>query len=130
MKFLPSVLVALLVSSGGELALGLTVAWNANPAADLVTVYELTVSEVFGMATSTYQTAATKLSISGLSVGTPYTVRVRARNVIGWSEPSEFLAVTPQLRMTFQFSTDLTTWENLKTVTGPKAFVRVKSEPP
>jgi len=113
--------------------LALTVAWDDNPVSDQVTVYEVSVVEVFGMAASVYPTSQARLSLSGLQAGRTYLVTVRAKNSAGlWSDPSDALTVIPHIRRIFEHSPDLIHWTVIKTDTGPEpaGFMRVRTSPP
>lgn len=134
MRFLSTVLALLItLSSGRDGCRGLSLAWDPNPVSDNVVTYEITVAEVFGLQSSTYTTSATTLAITGLQVGRPYLVTARAKSAAGlWSESSEALAVTPQIRRVFEYSNDLKTWVEIKTDTGtePQGFMRIRILPP
>jgi len=86
------------------------------------------VIEVFGMASSSYVVEPNRATITNLVVGKQYLFSVRAKNALLWSDFSEDLVVIPQVKHTIQFSVDLFNWSDIKTVTGPRGFVRIKSE--
>lgn len=126
-KLLIFLLVVWLIAAaiGVAPAASVTVAWEPNPVSDAVTSYELSVVEVFGIQKSVYPVTETRATVTGLTIDKPYLFTVRAKSAVLWSDPSDPLTVIPVRKMTFQFSTDLTNWQNIKTVTGPKGFMRI-----
>ena len=127
------VIIALSLASCTYEVNALTVGWDANPPPDNVAIYEITVAEVFGMQSAVYLTTQTRLTVTGLQAGRPYLITARAKSVSGlWSEPSESLSVTPQVRRVFEHSEDLVNWIVIKVDTGPstKGFMRCRIEPP
>ena len=113
--------------------------WDANPASDAVTCYEVSVAEVFGLRGATWQTPQASILISGLEVRKAYFFSVVAVSAVMRSEPSETLAYTvPQSHTLYmEESSDLVRWSPVPEVApitikspAPVKFFRLRIQTP
>lgn len=108
--------------------------WNANPATEGITSYEVTTAEVFGMRTFRTVTATNSATVRGLNAMGFYLISVTATNASGTSAPSECISLTVPATVTYtiQTSADMRAWADTTTtltITRASAgFARIKIE--
>jgi hypothetical protein len=127
-------IVTLLVMAGAAGAATVKLAWNANPAAEKVTAYEVKATEVASGTPVVVRSETTAAEVTGLKVGSPYFFTVRAQNEAGFSDysPAIMSIPLPRYRVTIQKSDNLGRWTDTTTVLTGAAngaeFFRLKIE--